>query len=163
MRKLALVLTVPLLALSPSLARAQVDLGGQLSWADDADWGLGARVTVGLPVETIPLQAIGSFDFFFPDGPVDYWEINANIAYLIPVQSVVIVPYVGTGFNIAHVELDSGGLVEDVSDTDLGLNLLGGIRFTGTAQPFVEVRVELGGGEQVVLTGGVTFNVGPGF
>ena len=52
-------------------------------------------------------------------------------------------------------EFDDG---RSASDTDLGLNLLGGTLFgRGKVNPFVELRVELAGGEQFVLTGGVLF------
>jgi hypothetical protein len=39
------------------------------------------------------------------------------------------------------------------------LNLLGGIRFntSRSLQPFAEARIELGGGEQLVLAGGFLF------
>ena len=46
----------------------------------------------------------------------------------------------------------------DSSDTDLGINLLAGTQFgTKAVTPFVELRVELAGGEQFVITGGLLF------
>jgi hypothetical protein len=153
--------TAALLVMTPAALAAQVNLGGQASWADDADLGLGARVAVGLPA--VPLEAIGSFDYFFPDGDVDYWEINANVAYSFSLPASPVTPYAGGGLSYAHVSADlpTGG---SASDSEVGLNVLGGVKFSlPRLQPFAEARVELGGGEQFVLTGGLMFNIGPGF
>ncbi len=73
------------------------------------------------------------------------------------VEASSLAPYAGGGLNIAHKskEFDDG---RSASDTDLGLNLLGGTQFgRGKVNPFVELRVELAGGEQFVLPGGVLF------
>ena len=87
-----------------------------------------------------------------------YWELPGNLAYFFKVEaSSSLAPYAGGGLNIAHKskEFDDG---RSASDTDLGLNLLGGTLFgRGKVNPFVELRVELAGGEQFVLTGGVLF------
>jgi opacity protein-like surface antigen len=130
------------------------------SWGDDTDFGIGARVELGLPNLFTTQGAlantylIGSFDWFFPDcDECTYWELNANLA--VPITAASIDPYVGAGLNIAHVSFDVGP-TGDVSDTDVGLNLLGGLRFNlGTLGAFTEGRFELGGGEQFVLTFGV--------
>jgi opacity protein-like surface antigen len=144
-------------------AYGQVGFGAQLSWADDAEFGIGARAVVDLTPLTNGLEASGSFDYFFPDQPlgadINYWEINANMAYVfagVPGMA----PYAGGGLNIAHasVSVDEFGIPLGASDTDLGLNLLGGARFrAGPVQPFGELRIELGGGEQFVIAGGVIF------
>lgn len=166
MRRLLVAVCLAALVAVPSTAHAQMDLGGQLSWGDDADFGIGARVVLGLPFEQVPLEVIGTFDYFFPDeGPggadVTYWELNANIVYRIPVQVPMLTPYAGTGINIAHASVDAEGV--DVSDTEVGINLLGGIKYNaGPVTPFGEMRFELDGGEQFVLSFGVLFNVGPG-
>lgn len=146
------------LAISAGNVEAQ-RFGVQGNWGDDADFGIGARVELGLPnlfTTTGPLAntfLIGSFDYFFPDNDaIDYWELNANLA--IPLVASGIDPYVGAGLNVAHVSIDSD-LVDDASDTEIGLNLLGGLRIPmGGVATFVEGRFELGGGEQFVLTFG---------
>ena len=61
-------------------------------------------------------------------------------------------PYAGGGLNIAYSSRSGS------SDVDPGFNLLGGTLLgSGPVHPFVEVRFELAGGEQFVLTGGVLF------
>jgi len=139
--------------------QAQVRFGGQVGYADDADIGIGARVQVGLPVEQ--LAFVGSFDWFFPSdipgASITYWELNANLRYGIPVNHALFGPYVGSGFNFAHASISVQGF-PGLSDSDLGLNLLAGSSFnTGKHKPFAELRVELGGGEQVVLAAGLMF------
>jgi opacity protein-like surface antigen len=138
--------------------QAQVRFGGQVGYANDADLGIGGRVQVGLPVER--LAFIGSFDWYFPSDVVgvsiNYWEINANVKYGIPVNNALFGPYVGSGLNFAHASVSTQGF--SASDSDLGLNLMAGTSFnTGRYHPFAELRFEIGGGEQVILAGGLMF------
>lgn len=138
-------------------ARAQVHLGPQISIADEADVGLGGRLVAGVE-DYSGLEVIGSVDIFFPDGNFDYWEINGNAVYNFEIVGAPSLrPYAGGGLNVAHVDFD-----DDVpggeSDTDLGLNLLAGSKFPLEGfTPFVEVRGEISGGEQLVITGGFLF------
>lgn len=139
-------------------ANAQA-FGIQGSWGDDTDLGIGARLELGLPnllTSQGPLSntfLIGSFDWFFPDfcdniDDCSYYEFNANLA--VPITASTIDPYAGAGLNIARMS------VLDASDTEVGLNLLGGLRFNlGGASAFGEGRFVLGGSEQFVLTLGV--------
>jgi len=131
--------------------RPDIRFGPQLSLAEDADVGIGGRLEIGLP--RAPVSIWGSFDLFFPDGPADYWEFNANASYDFHLPTTpTVVPYAGGGLNIAHIS------VGPADDTDAGLNLLGGVRFPlPSVMPFFELRIELGGGEMFVATGGVLF------
>jgi len=152
------------LALSTADLHGQVRFGAQASYGDDTDFGLGVRLTSSLRslFPRTPIAFHGSFDYFFPDeggSGVDltYWEINPNVVYLVPVRNSTLGPYVGGGLNIAYASVDVGFGSE--SDTELGLNLVGGLQF-GTAtrlRPYVEVRLTVSGGDQFVLTGGLLF------
>jgi hypothetical protein len=154
MRKLLLTFAFLLfLAGTASEAQAQTRFGVQANLADDVDFGIGARVAISPPGRS-PIKILGSFDWFFPDGPFDYWELNGNIVYVVPVQNSAVAPYLGGGLNVAHISPDG---VSFGSDTEMGLNLLGGIEFGGALPLFVEARVEVEGGEQFVLTGGIYF------
>lgn len=145
-------------------ADAQVHFGPQVSYADDADFGIGARVVAGVP-DYAGFEVAGSFDYFFPDGDVDYWEINGNVLYNFAIEGVdSFRPYAGAGLNVARFDAnveDTGipGFEFDGSSTELGLNLVGGGKFATDAAvtPFVEARLEIEGGEQFVLTGGLLF------
>lgn len=129
--------------------------GPEISLGTDTDFGIGARAEFDLAGP--PLTVIGSFDYYFPDGSVDYWEINANLIYNFDIPSApTVTPYAGGGLVIAHASRDRDG--ESYSDTDPGLNLLGGVRFdAGSIMPFVEAKFEIEGADQFVITGGILF------
>lgn len=152
------------LAIGATDTQAQA-IGVQVSYADDFDLGVGARVELGLPnllTSTGPLAntfLIGTFDYFFPDcadgGSDDidcsYMEFNGNLA--VPVGSSSLRPYAGAGLNVARAKVDFFG--ESESETEIGLNVLGGLRFmVGGLSAYGEARYELGGGEQLVFTVG---------
>lgn len=169
MRRFCLAACLAALALAPAAATAQIGIAPQISRGDDSDFGVGARLAFRLPTQ-VPLELTGAFDFFFPseDFIDSYWEVNANVNYIVEAVESLFVPYVGGGLNVAGVktkdaELPGGGTIEGRSDTEIGANLLGGIRYLGTAAtPYVEVRYEINGGEQVVFTLGLIFSIGPG-
>lgn len=166
-RALGIMLVACGLALGASAAEGQaVRVGGQVSFADDADFGIGPRLAIELPRVATGLWAIGTFDYFFPDdgfgadGDIDYWEINGNLAYTIQLPDAPgVEPYVGAGINIARLSVDFEDVPEaDGGDTQVGLNLLGGLNFPLVGfTPFVEARLEIDGGEQFVVSGGITF------
>lgn len=137
----------------PGTASGQAHLGPQISLAEDFDLGLGGRAVVNLS-DYEGWEGIGSFDLFFPEGDVDYWELNGNVVYNFPVEPTrSFFPYLGGGLNIARVDGPAGG-----GETELGLNAVGGGKFDATGvTPFVEARIEIEGGEQFVLTGGLLF------
>ncbi len=165
MRKLfsVIALSAAVGVVSAAEASAQVRFGVQGSFADDTDFGIGVRVRGDTPrlIPNAPLSLIGSFDWFFPDAPsgVDatYFELNGNVVYNFTITGSVLRPYAGGGLNIARASVDFGQ--GNISDTNVGLNLLGGLNFrtAGRIQPFVELRLELEGGEQFVITGGIHF------
>lgn len=160
-----MILSIGLMA---NPAQAQGQFGAQLSFADDTDFGIGVRAQNSFASFVEPesrlsvLTGVLSLDFFFPDcDPVDcsYFEINGNALYPLDVGEGF-APYMGGGLNIARISVDAGDLGGgDSSDTDVGLNLLGGTTFElGGFNTFGELKVEIGGvGKQVVSAFGVLF------
>lgn len=141
--------------------------GPTLSWSDDFDLGLGARLEYDLP-NLITAEGpfartylITSFDYMFPDcGVVDcsYWQLNGNLA--VPITATNINPYAGAGLNIARASASYSDFGSNVSNsnTEIGLNLLGGLQFQlGSLNAFSEAWLQLGGGEQFGLTFGLLF------
>ena len=165
MRNLIGVTAVALaVAATPAVSLAQLPfrLGGQLSWGDDKDLGLGIRYENDLTMfgpAVRNLRVIGSFDYFFPGNNVNYFEFNANVAWGFSIPGSRIAPYAGGGINIARGSVDLPAPLGDRSDTDVGLNLLGGVKFPalGKFTPYTELRLELSGGDQFVITGGLLF------
>lgn len=104
---------------------------------------------------------------------ISYFEVNAGLAWRLRLPDhPSLSPYAGAGVNVARSsftiteerlivnafgEVVSGGTrtrddLSVPSETEVGLNLFGGMAFgTGSVRPFGELRVELGGGGQVVV------------
>ncbi|MCI0411622.1 hypothetical protein L0222_02340 [bacterium] len=130
---------------------------GELTLLEGGDFGIGARSEFG----TSSIALILSFDYYFPDqeiGDLKFYELNANLAFTLPIEGFR--PYFGGGVGIIRVSFD-----EDLfdSETDTGINILGGIKFGGgIVTPFVEARYVFYDEEEAftnrfVLTGGILF------
>lgn len=155
------VLALAVVGFGAGGAEAQAAFGVQGSWGSDTDFGIGGRVLAN--VEQVNLEAVGSFDLFFPDDrgddDVDYWEINGNLFYHIHLRDTnAVIPYVGGGVNIARFELDAD------SQTEVGLNLAGGARFPTASDitPFAEAKYVIADefNEQFVIAFGFLFGGG---
>lgn len=158
MRLTGLALVVAIAVLAPHSAAAQTRFGMQVSVADDMDVGLGMRLRSDgrWMFPRSPVSTIVSFDVFFPGGDVTYFELNGNMVYNFNPRASAVRPYVGSGLHIARIDR---GDFPGSSDSELGLNVVGGLAFpaAGRAVPFVEVKLGIGGGEQLMLSGGFHF------
>lgn len=158
---LAIGLTCLATVAPPLQAQQPTRFGGQLSFANDANIGLGARMVsdfASLVPSARNISLIATFDYFFPGNSVTYWELNGNAVYRATISGARIAPYVGGGLNIAHGgSAGFGGF--GASATKVGLNLVGGTWFqTSTSlRPFLELRIELSGGSQFVISTGLLF------
>ncbi|WP_425154917.1 hypothetical protein [Candidatus Palauibacter sp.] len=155
------------------LAGQEIKVGGQVSFGDDADFGLGPRAQADVPWVAPGVWVAASFDYFFPDsglgdpgGDYDYRELNVNVLGDLSIaRATNLVPYIGGGANFAWQEVPSGSDEgsddgsdegEGSSESLFGLNLVAGFRFPLVGfTPFVELRYELQGGEQLLIAGGV--------
>jgi len=159
MRKLWVVTGLLGLSLAVTApAAAQARFGAGLSWGSDTDFGLDARLNFGLGdiSKRSPIEGMVTFDYFFPNG-FDYWELTGNGLYSIPTKSNNAKPSIGAGLGIGHTSGYSSPGIN--GKTNLFLNLVGDLRFKAAQRvlPYVEARVELGEGSQLVLGGGVYF------
>jgi hypothetical protein len=145
--------------LHPVQARGQsrATWGLELDVAQQTDVGLGLRFDGSL--EALAPSARrwrfqGTFNYFFPDGALRYWELNGNLAYQIPTRAARVEPFAGAGLEIAHSSVAG---VPYSGRSDLGANLLAGVKFLPPRgpTPFVELRFELGGGDQLVFSAGL--------
>jgi hypothetical protein len=144
---------------TPSVASAQMGFVVQGNYADDFEFGVGGGIGFGLGSLTTNsgISAEATFDYFFPGDDNTYWEINGNA--MMDIKSVMGL-YVGAG---AHYYTFSNDICDDIlgadvcDDSGVGLNLLGGWKFGGSKGPFVQAKFELGGGEQLVISGGIRF------
>lgn len=133
-----------------SPASAQVYGGAQALFGSDTDFGVGGRVLAN--IEDANLELVGSFNVFFPDGPLDFWEANGNLFYHFHLSDTPsVLPYLGGGLNISRLSNGS-------SNTEAGLNLGGGVRFPmANVSPFIEARAVISDHDQAVLAFGIVF------
>lgn len=154
-----------LTAIVASSAAAQ-QYGAQVNFGTESDLGVGARAEFSLANKLSqegPLSkafVITAFDYYFWDCPVDctYWEFNPSLA--VPMMAGSMNAYVGAGINYASMKVSFPGF-GSVSDSQTGLNILGGIKFPMAGRSaFAEARIGLGGGEQIALSFGMLFGGG---
>lgn len=138
------------LVISVQASSAQAYGGAQVNVGSETDFGLGARLLAN--IEDANLEFVGSFDLYFPDEPLDYWEVNGNVFYHFHLQeNPSVLPYLGGGLNVAR-------LSNGADNTEAGLNLGGGIRFPlENVSPFVEAKTVISDADQSVLTIGLLF------
>jgi hypothetical protein len=157
-RTLGGIVTIATLFLAPSLVHAQTTLGPTLAMHDDGDLGIGA--TLGAPMASLGegIGLMADFLIFFPEVG-SYFEVNANLTYDFPLENSTVVPFVLAGLNIGRWSVDTG--LGSGSDTDLGLNVGGGIAFdAGTFRPSVAGRFRLGDGSGFVVFATLPFVLG---
>ena len=177
-----LLIGMAMMGAAAPLAAADVQFGPRFSVSDDADFGIGADVRWAFLADDPRLAVSASFDYFFPedgddevedaleqfegffpddfelpfdfsaDTEVEYWEANLNLTWDFTTDRSVI-PYAGVGLNYARLESSAFGF--DADESDVGANVLAGIRIRDRF--YVEAKTEAGGGELFVLTAGVRF------
>jgi outer membrane protein with beta-barrel domain len=161
--------------LVPGICSAGAQFGPEVDWNkfnnDGNDWGIGARIDAGGAV-----RFIGSFDYYFVNtdilGPhgvfenantdLKFYEIGANLAFQPPSEAVH--PYFGGGISFSKRTFNNVELANffDDNKSELGFNVLGGLKFGHAVQPFVEFRGTFYHGNETfdnrfVFTGGLLF------
>jgi hypothetical protein len=149
-----------LLCAGAARSEAQVRFAPEVNFGSDSDFGIGGRVNFDLTslFKSRGFFGVGEFSYYFPGNNVNYWEINGNLGYMIPGVRGNVHPYAGGGLNIGHASVDNCGFT-GCSSTDVGVNLLGGINIQtrNKLMPFIEGKIQLGHGDQFVITGGLYF------
>ncbi|UCC72209.1 MAG: hypothetical protein JSV86_17870 [Gemmatimonadota bacterium] len=171
MKRLLLTVGLASLVLVPSTAQGQIYVGAEGGWGDDLDWYLGGRLTADLTPQFRPVAIIGSFNYFWPEETLlrefDYWEVNINAAFMQRVYGRAAdyaAAYFGLGLNIADITITTKSTGDQVSDTEYGMNVIGGTKYKlGRVTPFFEIGFTIWGSEQIRLTGGLDLALGEGF
>lgn len=154
------ILTITGLAAAPSLNAqgTQATLGPTLAWENDLDIGIGATLRAPLPDLGDGIGIMADFLIFFPDVG-DYFELNANITYDLPLEESTALPFLLAGLTIGRSSLEVLGQSE--SDTAARLNLGAGLEFdAGTLRPTAGLRIELGDGDAFILFASLPFALG---
>lgn len=153
----ALAFAAALVAVPAAVQAQGATLGPQLAYHDDFDFGIGAALTVSADGIDPRVDFMADFAWFFPDvDGIDYFELNGNLLYDFVLEGSTVVPFALAGLNLASISVGEGPGSGD--NTELGLNLGGGIKFdVGTFRPMVGAHFEIEGGEGVVIFGTVPF------
>ncbi len=173
----ALAVTAGLIVVAQPVL-AQASFGPQLAWGDDSDFGIGGRIDFDLagplaiddgPFQNLFGSATGSYFFhncdpLVPDS-VDcgFIEFNGNAGVPFAIEDTSLTGYFGGGVHLTRFSVDTHGPVEDpgvipVADTEIGLNLLGGLKYPlGDLTGFVEGKFGLVGTSQFIISAGILF------
>jgi opacity protein-like surface antigen len=141
--------------------RVTIDLG-DISDAFGGDFALGADVRV--MIESLPVDGQASFDYYFAEDPWTVFAFDINALYPFAMEDQPFRPYVGAGLGIARWSADvesDFGFGFSTSNTDVGINLLGGAEFPLDGfTPFAQAQFTVGGdADRFGITGGVLFNL----
>lgn len=135
--------------------QAQETIGAGLAYGSEIEnLGIGVNAEFNLN-EQIDISP--SFIYYFKNNNFSMWELNGNINYVFSNSGPTF--YGIAGLNITGVKFDGGGVFQDSSDSELGLNLGVGASFaqTGSVIPFAEAKYVLSNFDQLSLFGGVRF------
>jgi len=155
MKKLLCAIALAGMLILPASVSAQVQAGPILAYHTDAE-AVGIGAFVSIPIASVEGLAIApDFTWFFPDN-VDYFEINGDVVYNFTVgPDSPVMPFAFGGLNIARTS------VAGFSNTDVGLNLGGGINFeAGSLAPFAGAKFEIQDNTNFVIFGGLGFTLG---
>ncbi|MCL4864714.1 MAG: hypothetical protein KJZ47_02395 [Gemmatimonadales bacterium] len=125
---------------------------------DSEDFGIGAFLTKPL---TDAISIYPSFGYWFAGEGVTSWELNADLIYKVPGESLEWL-YVGAGLNYWKSSVDGCPANIDCSFSDVGLNLIGGFQpvSAGRIKPFAEARLYIGDGSGFSVAGGLRIPLG---
>jgi outer membrane immunogenic protein len=143
---------------------AQVRIGGFLGYGSEIE-----QLAIGANAEFFLNEKMAiapSIAFYLPqeDGPVktNLWELNGNFHYYFVSEDMISVYGLGgLNFTTVHVKFDGFGADFDDSQTEIGLNLGGGINFKVTDKiiPFGELKYAISDFDQVAIFFGVKFQL----
>jgi len=148
---------VTVVALLPSTAQAQATLGPAIAYHEDFKLGLGVGLNVPIREFDEGVAIMADFFYFFPDGSLNYLELNGNLTYSFILDRSPVTPFALAGANVSNTSDD----FTDTSRTEVGLNVGGGLSFAmGRVRPIVGVKLEIGGGRGLVVFGHLPLVIG---
>src|SRR5690606_27189099 len=104
MKKLLAAVALGGMFVVPGAAEAQFTLGPMAAYHDDAEaFGIGAFAGFAIPSLDENLSISPSFVYYFPDDPLDFWELNGDVIYSFEVSAdTPVLPFAMAGLNIAR-------------------------------------------------------------
>ncbi len=142
-----------LVAARPAQAQTPWELGPLVGVnLDNDELLLGAVARI--PLTSLPITLNPGLEFY-PGVDGSLFVVNFDVQYELNAESLE--PYVGAGISWARAS-NAG-----TSNSDVGLNLKGGLAFNpeSRTQPYVEAALNFGGGnESLIFRGGLLFTIG---
>ena len=154
-------------AFAPQTAQAQtqLEIGPRLGYELDELEALSVGADVRASTVALPFQINGTFDFYFPDeddfgGDISLFQLTLNGLFEFNVNNQVFTPYFGPGLSLTRISAEAGPF--ENSESELGLNLVGGAEFGfGNLRPFAQAQFTVGGDiEPLLIVGGLLFRLG---
>jgi len=147
-----------LLSTAAAAQKKQTLLGPQLGFAtNNLDFFLGAQFSYPVAPQ---FDIYPSFDLYFPGNSVTAWALNGDVRYWPKLNMPNAGLYVGAGLNYSHVSVDLGPTFGSVSNSEVGLGLLGGWDFKAVSwRPFAQLRIVIGNFDRIEFGGGVNFKL----
>ena len=147
----------------PAECRAQASVNPHVGYdVDIEELLIGGSVQFGVPgaaIAGVALRFSPGLSYYIGGSGGRFLVADLDAQYPFTARSVQ--PYVGGGVFLRRVSVDVD-IVGSITDTDVGLNLMGGAAFGSSSRvrPFVEGRLRVGSGLTLVLLGGVRLMVG---
>jgi hypothetical protein len=140
---------VGLSASVPAAAQSPLTAGPRVGFdvANVEELLLGADVRLTLP--EMPVEGQASLDVYLP-AQGSFVTLSTNVLYPFRVEDAALQPYAGAG--LGFLFYDTVG----ADESDVGLNLVGGTRFSSARPftPFVQTQITLGTVDLIAISGG---------
>jgi Outer membrane protein beta-barrel domain len=160
LKKIVLAGLLALLPLAAHAAQPTVTGGGpRLGLSSNPDqFVLGGQLTIGGFAPDWSFDP--SLEFGIGDN-VTVIQLNADANYHFRLQDSDWAPYVGGGLGIASFSIDLPAPLRDHSETNLGVNVIGGVSVPTAAgnRWFGELRFGLGDIPDIKFIGGINFKL----
>lgn len=131
--------------------------------------GIGAQFDAPFGAGGLVLAIQPGVEYVFMDSDfLNYLQLDGNVIAAFGAPGASIMPYAGAGIAIAFIstdDIDTGfGTIDGASNTEIGLNVLGGVEFPGVlafGDPFAQARLTLvDGGNLITIIGGFKIPLG---
>ena len=184
---LALLLAIAL-PFTAQRAQAQFSLIPQIGYNLDAEAllvGIGTEFVAPFEISNFDLAIRPAIEYIFVDSGDDITQggvtfsssvtsLQINGDLIARLNATNLNPFVGAGLAVYYTSVDNDcdgsdlicgslGDSDGGSNTDIGLNLLGGLEFPGVVafgDPYVQARITFADGTAISLLGGIIINLG---
>ena len=156
MKKLLMIAFMALMSTTMFAQQGATWVGANVSYGLHSDYknlGVGAKVQYEF-IDHFRAEASGNY--FFKKDYCTMWDVNLNVHYLIPAGGLTIYPLAGVTLLGSEVEV----MGVKASDSNLGLNLGGGVEFplTEAIKLNIEAKYQIvKDWDRPVISAGVAF------